>query len=252
MSDSVEYARDGAVATLWLNRPEARNAYDQPMLRALQRALGAAERDAAVRAIVVRGRGESFCVGADPAMLDSGASWIALSRRVAGVFDRLAESPKVTIAAVHGHAVAGGFELMLACDFAVATEDALIGDRHIRSGLFGSVGATHRLPRIVGLRRAKELLLSGDLLTGGEALAWNLVNAVCAAADLDAAVAAFAARFTGRDPTATWLTKLAANRAAEASSPALQALEQLAAGVIESQRQAGGSRHLEIGDDDAD
>src|SRR5438067_3299740 len=147
---AVEYVREGPVVTLWLNRPEARNAYDIPLLRTLRRALARAERDPEVRAIVVRGRGEAFCVGADLGLLETGASWIELSRFVGRVFDRLAESRKVTIAAVHGHAVAGGFELMLACDFVVAAEDARIGDGHIRNGLLGSVGPSHRLPRIVG------------------------------------------------------------------------------------------------------
>lgn len=230
----VEYAKEGPVATLWLNRPDARNAYDLPMLRALGRALSAAERDAEVRAIVVRGRGDAFCVGADLSLLEGGASWIELSRFVGRVFDRFAQSRKVTIAAVHGYTVAGGFELMLACDFAVAAEDARIGDRHLHNGLFGSVGPVHRLPRIVGLRRAKELLLSGDLLSGREALEWNLVNAACAPGELDAAVARFAARFTDKSPAVTWLTKLVANQGLEASSETLRVLEQVSAGVVES------------------
>ena len=92
----------------------------------------------------------------------------------------------------------------------------------------------HRLPRIVGLRRAKELLLSGDLLSGREALEWNLINATCAPGELDAAVARFAARFTDKSPAVTWLTKLVANQGLEASSDTLRVLEQVSAGVVES------------------
>jgi enoyl-CoA hydratase len=229
---TVEYEKAPPLATVWLNRPDVRNAFDLPMLRGLRRALAAAERDPEVRAIVVRGRGGSFCVGADLALLDSGASWIELSRFVSRTYDRLTESRKVTIAAVHGYAVAGGFELMLACDLAVAAEDARIGDGHIRTGLFGSAGPIYRLPRIIGVRRAKELMLSGDLLSGRQALDWSLVNAVAPAGELDALVKRFAARFTKRSPTVTWLTKLVASRGLEADVGTLQVLEQVASGVI--------------------
>jgi enoyl-CoA hydratase/carnithine racemase len=229
---TVEYEKVPPLATVWLNRPEARNAFDLPMLRGLRRALAGAERDPEVRAIVVRGRGSSFCVGADLALLDSGASWIELSRFVSRTYDRLTDSRKVTIAAVQGYAVAGGFELMLACDFALASEDAKIGDGHIRSGLFGSAGPIYRLPRIIGSRRAKELMLSGDLLSGREALDWNLVNAVAPAGELSGLVERFAARFTRRSPAVTWLTKLVASRGLEADVETLRVLEQVASGVI--------------------
>lgn len=228
----VEYETALPLATVWLNRPDARNAFDLPMLRALRRALARAERDPEVRAIVVRGRGDSFCVGADLSLLRSAVSWIELSRFVSHTYDRLTESRKVTIAAVHGYAVAGGFELMLACDFAVAAEDAKIGDGHIRNGLFGSAGPIYRLPRMIGSRRAKELLLSGDLLSGREALEWNLVNAVAPAGELDVLIERFAARFTDKSPTVTWLTNLVVGRGLEADAETLKVLEQVLSGVI--------------------
>jgi enoyl-CoA hydratase len=232
VSSPVEYVKEAPLATLWLNRPEARNAFDIPLLRALRRGLAKADRDPEVRAIVVRGRGDSFCVGADLSLLESGSSWIELSRFVARTYDGLSESRKVTIAAVHGLAVAGGFEMMLACDFAVAAEDARIGDGHIRNGLYGSAGPIHRLPRMIGSRRANELLLSGDLLSGREAMEWGLVNAVALAGELDAAVVRFAVRFTDKSPTVTWLTKLVAGRGLEADVETLKVLEQVTSGVV--------------------
>jgi len=230
---AVEYAKDGVLATLWLNRPERRNTFDLAMLRALRDRLARAEADPDVRAVVIRGRGDSFCAGADPSLLASGGSWIDLSRTVARTFDAVADARKVTIAVVHGYAVAGGFELMLACDFTVAAEDAGIGDGHIRHGLFGSAGSSHRLPRLVGTRRAKELLLSGDLLTGTEAREWGLVNAVAPPGALDSTLAAFAARFTDKSPAVTWLTKLAVAQGLEAGSDTLAVLGQVLGGVIE-------------------
>jgi enoyl-CoA hydratase/carnithine racemase len=226
----IETAHGAAV--LWLNRPEVRNAFDIPMLRGLRRALATADRDPDVRAIVVRGRGDSFCVGADLALLEGGHSWIELSRFVSRIYEGLSGSRKVTIAAVHGHAVAGGFEMMLACDFAVAAEDARIGDGHIRNGLYGSAGPIYRLPRMIGSRRAKELLLSGDLLSGRDAREWGIVNAVAPAAELEALIGRFAARFTDKSPTVTALTKLVADRGLEASAETLRVLEQVTSGVV--------------------
>jgi enoyl-CoA hydratase/carnithine racemase len=232
MPQRVEYVSEAPIATIWLNRPKVRNAFDLDLLRALRRGLTRADRDPEIRAIVVRGRGDSFCVGADLELLQSGRSWIELSQFVTATYDALAGARKVTIAAVHGYAVAGGFEMMLACDFAVAAEDAKIGDGHIRNGLYGSAGPIYRLPRMIGSRRAKELMLSGDLLSGRDALAWNLVNAVAPADELDDAVARFAHRFTKNSPTVTWLTKLVAARGLEADTETLKVLEQVTSGVF--------------------
>ena len=87
---------------------------------------------------------------------------------------------------LEGHTTAGGFEIMINCDFAIAAEDALIGDFHMRRALFGGAGPIYRLPRILGERKAKELMLSGKLLTGIEAKEWGLVNDVAPAEELDA------------------------------------------------------------------
>src|SRR5579859_6445055 len=109
-ASAVEYEKDGVLAMLWLNRPERRNTFDLAMLRALRDGLARADADADVRAIIIRGRGDAFCAGADPSLLGAGGSWIELSRTVARTFDAIAGARKVTIAAVHGYAVAGGFE----------------------------------------------------------------------------------------------------------------------------------------------
>jgi enoyl-CoA hydratase/carnithine racemase len=236
---TIEYSCEPPVATIWLNRPDARNAFDVDMMRGLRRAVARAERDTRVRAVVVRGRGDCFSVGGDIRMLEgdpqrvgSGHSWLELAQFMVESMDRLSEGRKITIAAVHGFAIAGGFELMLACDFAVATEDAKIGDFHIRNGLFGSAGPIYRLPRMIGIRKAKELILSGDVLSGVEARDLGLVNVVAPAAELDAAVAKFAARFTDKSPTITWLTKMAVSRGMDGDPQTLKVLESMAAGVV--------------------
>ena len=209
-----------------------KNAYDLDTLRALDEHLTRAEADADTRVVVLRGRGDSFCAGADLSMLEGQAAWSELAAAVGRIFDRIASSRRVTIAAVHGWAVAGGFELMLACDLAVAAEESRIGDFHIRHGLFAGAGTIYRLPRIVGLRKARELMLSGDVLDGRQAKAWNLVNETAPLADFDGLVERFTARFADKSPTIAWLTKLAVNRGLDSDAATLALLERLLSDVV--------------------
>ena len=228
----IEYVKDGMVATVWLNRPQVANAYDLAMLRELRKATATAERDPGVRVVIIRGRGKNFCAGGDMAMLNSGHSWQELSMFAAKTLERIAESRRVTIAVVEGYAVGGGFELMLACDFAVASADARIGDLHIRNGLYPGAGTAYRLPRIVGIRKAKELMLSGDVLDGRTAKEWSLVNEVALAGELDELSTRFAARFSDKSPTVAWLTKTAVNRSFDANTQTLATLDHLASGLV--------------------
>ena len=232
MRAAIDYEQRGAVVTLWLNRPERKNAYDLALLDELDAALSHAESDAKTRVVVIRGRGNSFCAGADLAMLEAAFSWGDLAGTVARFFTRLSEARRVTVAAVHGWAVAGGFELMLACDLAVAAEESRIGDFHIRNGLFAGAGTIYRLPRLVGMRKARELMLSGDVLDGREAHAWGLVNDVAPLDELDDLVERFTARFTDKSPTVAWLTKLAVNRGLDSDSETLGVLERLTSEVV--------------------
>jgi enoyl-CoA hydratase len=216
LSPSIEIEKSGPVWTLWLNRPRINNAYDAELLDALELGLRDAERDAANRVVVIRGRGESFCAGADVGWLAAEATWSPLAERVSSVFKGIAQSSRITVAALHGWTVAGGFELMLACDFAVAADDARIGDFHIRNGLFGGAGVIYRLPRLVGPRKARELMLSGEILSGAQAKDWNLVNATAPPDRLDRLVTDFTARFVDRSPEIVRLTKQALIDAADA------------------------------------
>jgi enoyl-CoA hydratase/carnithine racemase len=229
---AIDYEAAGQVATIWLARPEAKNAYDLSMLAELEEALDRAEADPATRVVVVRGRGDSFCAGADVAMLGGDAAWSALAAHVGRLFQRISEFPRITIAAVHGWTIAGGFELMLACDLAVAAEESRIGDFHIRNGLFAGAGTVYRLPRLVGVGRARELMLSGDVLDGRSAKAWNLVSEVAPLAELDALVERFAGRFADRSPTVAWLTKLAVNRGLDVGADVAALVERLTSDAV--------------------
>jgi enoyl-CoA hydratase/carnithine racemase len=226
---------DGPIGRIWLNRPEKRNAITDTMRAGIDDALTAFEEDPAVRMIVIRGRGGTFCSGADlgksvAGRLGQGSSFERVARG-ARMLTRLSNLGKPSLAVVEGYATAGGFELMLACDFAIAVDTAKIGDFHIRRALVAGAGPFYRLPRIVGMRRARELMLSGKLLGAQRALDWGLLNEVAPADELDATVDEFVADFVDKSPFALRLTKLVLNRSLDADTETLMALESLAVGA---------------------
>ena len=168
-----------AVATLTLNRPDALNALSPALLEQFSAAVAAVSREESVKALVIRGAGRAFCAGADLLFFDT--VFADLSRLPPYVkllndcLFQLEELPIPTIAVVHGFALAGGLELMLTCDLALAATDARIGDQHANFGLMPGGGATQRLPRRIGMQRAMELLTTGRHLSGVEAVEWGLV-----------------------------------------------------------------------------
>src|SRR3954470_16070579 len=213
----VQYEVQDGVATIWLNRPEVKNCVNWGLLTQLGAALERAEEDDDVRVVLIRGRGRTFCAGADLNMLDSQFlgttnSSVKIAQVSARTFDRAFNLAKPTIAVVEGHAVAGGFELLISCDFCIAADDAKIGDYHIRRALFGGAGPIYRLPRYIGLRKTKELLLTGKLLSGTQAAEWGIANVSAPADKLDDAVREFIAPMLDKSAFTMRITKLAANR----------------------------------------
>lgn len=174
-SDPVLVRRDGAVATLTLNRPDKRNALNVPLLEHLCAGVEAASADASVRAIVLRGAGKAFCAGLD--MAEAGDP--AVSHRSAELVARMLEcvyhAPKVTIAAVHGAALAGGAGLMSACDIAIAADGCKIGYPEVHRGMVAGLVMTF-LRRQVHERHARELLLLGEIIEAERAAEMGLVT----------------------------------------------------------------------------
>ena len=207
--------RRGAVALLTLNRPDKLNAINAAMVAALDAALDAAEADDGVRAIVVAGAGRAFSAGFD---LDMGtgegpADPAAVRRALEEDFRiimRFWDSPKPTVAAVHGYCLGSALELAVACDLTVAAEDCRFGEPEVK---FGSGIVALLLPWLAGPKAAKYLLLTGeDRATAAEMQAVGLVNKVVpAAAVVDEAVA-LAQRIAANDTQAVRLTKRAINR----------------------------------------
>ncbi|WP_235748413.1 enoyl-CoA hydratase/isomerase family protein [Nocardia coffeae] len=158
----------GQVRLLTMNRPQRRNALNANLIEALNRALGTAESDPGTAAIVLLGAGHSFCAGADLNYLleldGRGETPTPFLRTVSALATRLETSPLPIVAALHGHAVAGGIELALACDIVVAATGTLIGDGHIRNNLLPAAGAAVRMPHILGHAIARRLALTGELI----------------------------------------------------------------------------------------
>ena len=200
--DTIELTVDGAIATLTLNRPDAVNALSPRMVREMTSAVESLVGLTTVKALVIRGAGRGFCAGADlKAMEAAFDDPPALDRYLMELNDllfRIEDLSVPVVAAVHGYALAGGLEILLACDLVIATEDARIGDQHVNFGLMPGGGSTQRLPRKVGERRAVELLLTGRWLSGREAEAWGLVTRAVPADRLEEELKTLLATLTGK------------------------------------------------------
>jgi enoyl-CoA hydratase/carnithine racemase len=207
MSESpVTYeARDG-VGWITLNRPAVLNALSTELASALADHAEAAAADRRVMQVVVRGAGRAFCSGMDRTALAAGSIGEAFYRHWNRALDCLEDTPKITVAVLHGYSIGGGLQLALGCDLRLATDDAVIGLGATRHGLVPD-GAVLRLARVVGVGRAKELALLNDHVSPAEARAIGLVNWVCAAADLDRTLASILDKARGAAPTATAHTK---------------------------------------------
>jgi enoyl-CoA hydratase/carnithine racemase len=200
----------GGVGHVTLSRPEAYNAITVELAHELEHALVALAPE--VNVIVVRGAGGNFSVGGDYKELELlRAQGPEAMRELFESFGRacgtIAQLPVPVVAAVEGYAMAGGFELMQACDIAVVRDDARIGDNHSNFGQVPGGGSTQRLPRLVGRQRALGLILTGDHLSGTQAAAWGLAYRAVPADGFDAAVEELAGRLAGKSREALARTK---------------------------------------------
>ena len=238
---NVLLRRDGAVARIVLNRPEALNAFDVPTTAGFGQALEACREDDAIRVVVVTGSGRAFSAGGDvrefvAAMDHDPAAYIrelatAMHERMVLPIRQL---PKPVIASINGTAAGGGLSLALACDLRIAAEDARLTMAYSSIGLAADGGSSYFLPRLVGPARAAELLLFADVFDGRRALELGLVNRVVPAAELEAATADWAARLAARSAGA-----LAEIKSLLARSPGHDLETQLTAEVAAMARLAG-------------
>ncbi len=220
--ETIIYTKEGSffspeknIGVIKLNRPTAYNALNDQLITELQQALKEAEADDEVKVVVITAEGQKvFCTGADLKLASELNEKTALPLIEEGqaIFNYVENFPKPTIAAVNGLALGGGLELALACDMRIASEEAKLGCPETSIGLIPAWGGIQRLPKIVGIGKAKELIFSGAMITAKEAAEIGLVNKVVAPDELDSTVNWTAAKIAGNAPIALKYAKESLNR----------------------------------------
>lgn len=201
----LETARDGAVATVTMNRPSTKNALDRELVDALARALAQAAGDDAVRVIVLTGAGEAFCSGADlkgSMTGDDDRSWEERIDAFHALIHAVVGAPKPVIASIDGAAVGFGADLALACDLRVLSTRAYLQEIFVRIGLMPDGGGTFWMPRLVGIGRAMEYLLTGRKIDASLAAEVGLANRVVEPEELAAATRELAVSLSKGPPLA--------------------------------------------------
>jgi enoyl-CoA hydratase/carnithine racemase len=215
----VEIEDRGAVRHIVLNRPEKRNAFHGELIEAAGHAFEDAAADDSVRVVVVRGNGPMFSSGMDLGSLQdlskSPTSLREFRTPILRWWNLLEEMPKPTIAQVHGACIGGAMELALAADMRVMAEDAVAAILEVKIGLIPDVGGCSRLPAVVGLGNAKELIMTGRVIDGREAHRIGFANRIAPAAELDATTEAFANELLACAPRAVGLAKRVIDAAAK-------------------------------------
>ncbi len=230
--DRVLVERRDQIALLTLNRPEARNALDLPMVEAFHAALDSLEGDTSLAAVIVRGAGDkAFVAGADIAQLRERGSPEAFRRINQGLFRRLDHFPAPTIAMVRGWALGGGCELAMACDLRIAGESAKFGQPEVSLGIIPGAGGTHRLAQLIGLGRAKELVFTGKIIDAHEAVKMGLINHCVPDDQLEESTLELAGKIASNSTQAVRLAKLALSSSSESGHFSRDLVEMLAQAI---------------------
>jgi 2-(1,2-epoxy-1,2-dihydrophenyl)acetyl-CoA isomerase len=220
--ETIHYGVHDGVATIELARPDKRNAINAQMFTELGDAAERAAGDPGIRAVLVRAQGPVFCAGIDVTLLGQlsgtrGARFRSFVRTAQRPYQLLAQMDKPSVVAIQGPAVGAGFQLTLACDLRVASEDARFAMLEVRFGLVPDLGGSHRLARQIGPARAKELIWTGRAVEADEAERIGLVNRVAAAGALEKEADALVRDVVASPPIPVSLTKALIGRAAETS-----------------------------------
>jgi 2-(1,2-epoxy-1,2-dihydrophenyl)acetyl-CoA isomerase len=238
MTDQLIETIEDGVATLTMNRPEARNALTGEMQAALSEAVNRLAADRNVRVVVITGAGRAFCAGGDVKGFaqaaergDSSSNSFSLEARAYGLRQSadvcriLHEMPKPTLAVIPGAAAGAGLSIALACDLRIAAEDAKLTTAFSKVGLSGDYGGSYFLTQLVGAAKARELYFTADVITGAEALALGIVNTAVPYPELEQAAAEFARRLAGLPTLAVGYMKKNLNAAQTGTLGAVLELE---------------------------
>ncbi|MCL4509280.1 MAG: enoyl-CoA hydratase/isomerase family protein [Chloroflexi bacterium] len=210
----IDYSEDGAIVTIRINRPEARNALDEDDSAALGQAFERFRTDDHARVAILTGVGPlAFCAGGDlKRMLPARQLRVRAGGDLGPSLGGITRAPRIDkplIAAINGDCVGGGLEIALCCDVRIAVPHARFGFPEIKWSILPGAGGTQRLPRTIGVSRATRLLLTGDLIAAEEALAWGLISQVVSAPSLAGEVSALATKLASYSPLALHTLKRA-------------------------------------------
>ncbi len=230
------------LATITINRPDRMNSLNMEVFEELDDAFRRLKKEEEVQCLVLKGTGDHFCAGADVTMLNR----ITPSKAptMPDVFTALEELPQITIAAIEGYCLGGGMELAAACDFRIADKNAQLGQPEIKLGLIPGGGGTQRLTRLVGIAKAKEIIILGENVTGKEAEELNLVTKAVEGENLENTLNEIIEKITSGPPIAQRIAKEAIHRGVDAPLPSGLAVEKSGFGILL------GTKDVEEGIDD--
>lgn len=228
MEPNVLVEREGSVALVKMNRPKALNALNSETLKALSDVFSSLERDPEVSVIVITGEGKAFVAGADIAEMQglSAEEGRQFARLGQDVFTQIERCVKPVIAAINGFALGGGCELSLACDIRLASEKAKFGQPETGLGITPGFAGTQRLPKIVGVAKAKELIYTSAMIDAAEALRIGLVNHVYSAEELMTSAMAMAQKIAAQGQLAVRYAKSAIDTGLNINAAAGSAIEE--------------------------
>lgn len=213
---SIIVSREGGVATIRLNRPEARNTLNSALMAELSEALDTFEADDTIGAVIITGNERAFAAGADiKEMKDMSAVDMFMADYFTAGWERVTTCRKPVIAAVSGYALGGGCELALMCDFIVAADNAMFGQPEINLAILPGIGGTQRLARLLGKSKAMDMCLTGRMMAADEAERSGLVARVFPAADLLVEAQKIAKSIAEKSRPAVYMAKEAVNKAFE-------------------------------------
>lgn len=232
--------REGSIAWVTLNRPEKLNAIDMEMLEQLEKAIDLIEKDERIRVVIITGVGKAFCAGVDVSTFKNMSPMDAFkfSRRLHKLYDRIEKMPKPFVCIINGYALGGGCELALACDIRIGAKSAGLGQPEINLGIIPGAGATQRLVKLIGLGRAKELMMTGRIVSAIEAAKMGLLNRVVPDTLLEDEARALAKSIADKPPIAIAIIKYVANEGEGIPKEIGEYLEALGFGLVFSTEDA--------------
>ena len=229
---SIRVETTDAIATLTIDRPEVKNALDLATVQEIRAALQTLAADADLGVLIVTGAGDAaFVSGADINDIRARGRDEGLAAINSSLFAEIERFQRPTIAAVNGYALGGGCELALACDIRIAADTAKFGQPELGLGIIPGAGGTQRLPRLIGMGRAKHLILTGDLIDAKQALEIGLVTAVAPPGQLQIRARELAKKVLRQGPLAARLAKIALNASARVDLDSGLMIETLAQAI---------------------